>query len=144
MDRKFESTEKYSDIINLSHHVSKVHPQMSMWDRAAQFSPFAALCGYEEAISESARLTDTKAELDENVKAELDEKLAKLNGMLKDRPKVAVTYYLRDTVKDGGEYIKISGKLKNIDFADKCLIFEDDNRYYIDNIFDIQALDEFF
>jgi hypothetical protein len=64
MERKFQSTDKYADIINMPHHVSKVHVQMSILDRAAQFSPFAALNGYEDAISEAARLTDTKEELE--------------------------------------------------------------------------------
>jgi hypothetical protein len=64
MERKFQSADKYADIINMPHHVSKVHVQMSILDRAAQFSPFAALNGYEDAISEAARLTDTKEELE--------------------------------------------------------------------------------
>ena len=66
---------KYQDIINLPHHVSKTHPQMPLYDRAAQFSPFAALTGYEDAIRETARLTDNWVQLSEDKKQELDEKL---------------------------------------------------------------------
>ena len=66
---------KYDDIIDLPHHVSKVHPQMSIWDRSAQFAPFAALTGHEEAIAETARLTNEWHEPDEDKKRELDEKM---------------------------------------------------------------------
>ena len=73
-----EAMHRYDDIIDLPHHVSKVHPQMSLSDRAAQFAPFAALTGHHEAVEETARLTDEKAELDEDIKITLDQQLKEI------------------------------------------------------------------
>ena len=83
-------TTPYDDIINLPHHVSANHPQMSMHDRAAQFSPFAALVGYEDAVDETARLTDQKIELDETEKAELNRRLAFLASKLDEQPEITI------------------------------------------------------
>ena len=96
----------YEDIINLTHHVSKKHPQMSMHDRAAQFAPFAALSGHSEAIAETARLTDRKIELDEYEKMNLDEKLIVLQEHIRETPEINVTYFCPDDNKDGGRYEK--------------------------------------
>lgn len=90
---------KYDDIIHLPHHVSAKHPQMPALDRAAQFSPFAALTGYETAIAETARLVDRRIELDENRKEELDEKLQMAREQLALEPEIAVTYFVPDAKK---------------------------------------------
>ena len=91
-----ESEEKYGDILNLPHHQSKVHPQMSIYDRAAQFSPFAALTGHEAAIKETARLTEEQVELDEDKQEELNEKLQTLIAYATEHPTVSVTYFKPD------------------------------------------------
>ena len=91
--------KNYDDIIDLPHHVSDHHPQMSRQDRAAQFSPFAALTGYEDAIKETARLTVEKPELSEEQKEKLDEMIQKV---LKNPVPVTITYYRMDDYKEGG------------------------------------------
>lgn len=99
---------KYDDIIDLPHFVSKKYPQMSMRDRAAQFSPFAALTGYDAEIKETARLTDKRIEFDEDVLDRLNERLNILRKCLDDgdvNPDVRITYFEKDLKKDGGKYI---------------------------------------
>ena len=105
----------YEDIINLPHHVSKTRPQMSMLDRAAQFSPFAALTGYDAAIKETGRLTDEKIELDEDTKAALDMKQAYLIEMIDEQPEITIIYFLPDARKVGGAYVTVTGNLKRFD-----------------------------
>ena len=106
---------EYEDIIGLPHHVSASHPQMSPEDRAAQFSPFAALTGYEDAIDESARLTEDYIELDENSRELLDEKIHELCGSAESRKEIAITYFRKDERKAGGTYVTITGRIKRID-----------------------------
>ena len=93
---------KYDDIIHLPHHVSKRHPQMSLQNRAAQFSPFAALTGHEDAIRETARQTDSFAELDEDRKELLNRQLQFIKAMLAQKPECEITYFQPDQKKDGG------------------------------------------
>lgn len=114
----------YDDIINLPHHQSQNHPHMSLHDRAAQFAPFAALTGYNDAVKEARRLTDSKPELDENQLEELDQKLAELMTRIVERPEVAVTYFEPDEKKEGGAYIACVGKLKKIEGYKRQLVFE--------------------
>lgn len=127
----------YDDIINLPHHQSKNHPHMSLYDRAAQFAPFAALTGYDDAIKEARRLTDSKPELDENQLEELDQKLADLMTRIEEHPKVTITYFEPDDNKDGGEYIAYDGRLSKIDYAGKALIFEDNKIISLSDILKI-------
>ena len=98
-------SHKYDDIINLPHHVSKKHPQMSLHDRAAQFSPFAALTGHKAAINETARLTDEKQILSEDVIAKLNEQLNLIKENIGTNPIVTITYFVPDDRKSGGAYI---------------------------------------
>lgn len=127
----------YDDIINLPHHQSKNHPHMLMHDRAAQFAPFAALTGYDDAIKEARRLTDSKPELDENQLEELDQKLADLMTRIEEHPKVTITYFEPDDNKDGGEYIAYDGRLSKIDYVRKALIFEDNKTISLSDILKI-------
>ena len=113
---------KYDEIINLPHHVSTVHPQMSMHDRAAQFSAFAALRGYDEAIIETERITDEWIELDEYEKYMLDNKLQLIKKHISEQPKITITYFEPDSLKDGGTYITITGIIKKINTAEKCIV----------------------
>jgi hypothetical protein len=114
MDR-FNQTNKYDDIINLPHHVSAKHTHMSLIDRAAQFSPFAALTGHNEAIKETARLTDSRIELDEDEKVLLNERLHVISDNLHNQPTVSITYFKPDDKKSGGAYLTACGVVKKID-----------------------------
>ncbi len=104
----------YDDIINLPHYVSKKRPQMSMQDRAAQFSPFAALVGYDECIAETDRQVEQFAELDENYLQELDDKLQYIQERISERPLVEITYFVPDEVLNGGKYVTTRGHIKCI------------------------------
>ena len=134
-----ESEEKYGDILNLPHHQSKVHPQMSIYDRAAQFSPFAALTGLGAAISETARLTDEKIEQDEEQLNILNNKFAILRANIASQPVVTITYFVKDLRKDGGEYVTISGVIKKIDDYQKIIVMQDNIIISIDDIADIKS-----
>ena len=107
--------DNYNDIINLPHHVSATRPQMSMMDRAAQFSPFAALTGYDAAIKETGRLTDEKIELGEEELSILNMKFQLLMDSLDEEPEVHITYFKPDDRKAGGAYLTASGTVKKID-----------------------------
>ena len=131
---------RYADIINLPHHVSKTRPQMPIADRAAQFSPFAALTGYDSAIEETGRLTDSFIELDESRKAVLNEKLQSMLKNIKEQPEVAITYFQPDEKKNGGSYINISGMIKKIDNFEKCVILADTTKIPMKYIFEIETL----
>lgn len=130
-------SENYDDIINRPHHVSTKHPRMAMIDRAAQFSPFAALTGHEEAIDETARLTDKKIELDENRKEAIDEKL-RFISVTDDTAEVEVTYFVPDRRKDGGAYVAVSGKIRKIDGVSREITMTDGKVIPIENIYDIR------
>ena len=130
---------KYGDIINLPHHVSATRPQMSMIDRAAQFSPFAALTGYDAAIKETGRLTDEKIEMDEDRKAALDMKQAYLIEMIDEQPEISITYFLPDAKKSGGAYVTVTGNLKRFDEYERLLILTDGKKIPMDDIADIES-----
>lgn len=131
--------DRYDDIIHLPHHVSKTRPQMSMMDRAAQFSPFAALTGYDAAIKETGRLTDEKIELGEETKAVLDRKQRYLSDMISVQPEITVTYFLADERKSGGTYLSVTGKLKRIDEYERMMILTDGKKIPLDDIMDIES-----
>ncbi len=135
----FKTTDKYDDIINMPHHKSAKHPQMSMINRAAQFSPFAALTGHGEAIKETARLTDERVELDESVKAVIDERLQYIEENIKSKPTATVTYFEPDDRKEGGEYVTVTGKVKKIDSAANCIIMTNGMIIPICEIFNIEG-----
>lgn len=129
----------YEDIINLPHHVSKIRPQMSMLDRAAQFSPFAALTGYDAAISETGRLTDERTDLGEETKAMLDMKQHYLLEVISDQPEITVTYFVPDERKTGGAYVTVTGNLKRIDEYERILILTNGKKIPMDEIADIES-----
>lgn len=120
-----EAMHRYDDIIDLPHHVSKVHPQMSLSDRAAQFAPFAALTGHHEAVEETARLTDEKAELDEDIKITLDQQLKEIQKHPGKSSPVSITYFVPDPNKMGGSYVTVSGCVKKIDEYEKYVLLTD-------------------
>ena len=127
-------TDKYDDIINLPHPTSRRFPRMPLPERAAQFSPFAALTGYDSVIAETARLTDRRVELDESLRLELDAALHGLAARLPDRPEVLVTYFREDPKKEGGEYVHVSGRLRKIDSFTRTLVLDDGTVIPIDDI----------
>lgn len=129
----------YSDIISHPHYVSKTRPQMSELERAAQFSPFAALTGYDAAIKETGRLTDERIELGEETKALLDMKQQYLLEMISDQPEIAVTYFVPDEKKSGGEYITVTGNLKRIDNYERLMLFTDGKKIPMDEVVDIES-----
>ena len=110
-----EISHEYDDIIGLPHPVSADRPHMPMIDRAAQFSPFAALTGYDAAIAETARLTEQKRELSDEQKGVISKQLFRLQSRLKTDPEVAVTYFVPDSRKRGGTYQTVTGKAKKVD-----------------------------
>lgn len=132
-------TSFYNDIINLPHHQSTTHPHMSAYDRAAQFSPFAALTGYEDAVSETARLTDKKVELDEYSKAYLNERLNMIQVALDEHPEVSITYFLPDKKKSGGAYVTVTGSVKKIDEYEHIVVMLDATKIPIDDIAEING-----
>ena len=129
---------KYDDIIDLPHHISASRPQMPMLDRAAQFQPFQALTGYEDAVHETARLTDERVELTEDEKVLLDAKLQKLADRLSSQPRVTVTWFQPDKRKAGGAYVTTTGQLKKIGDFEGVLILVGGKRIVIENILNIQ------
>lgn len=114
--------EKYKKIINLPHHVSQTRAHMSMLDRAAQFSPFAALTGHDAALDETARLTDIFIEPDEDEKQMLDAKIQIINDFIEDKPEITVTYFVPDEKKDGGAYVSVCGYVKKTDYLKREII----------------------
>ena len=116
--------DKYEDIINLPHHVSKKHPQMSLYERSAQFAPFAALTGHDAAIKETGRMTTKRKELDEEEKEILDRKFEIIKEQIKNNIEIKITYFVPDLRKSGGKYEEISGKIKKIDDYKQQIIID--------------------
>ena len=129
----------YEDMLHLLHPVSSTRRQMSIADRAAQFSPFAAVVGHDAAIRETGRLTDTKIELGESAIAELEMKLDILADIIAERPEISVTYFQPDEKKAGGKYVTASGALKKIDATENVIILEDGKTIPITDILDIEC-----
>lgn len=130
---------KYDDIINLPHHISKKHKQMTLEARAAQFAPFAALTGYGDEIKETARLTNKRIDLDEESKSILDNKIQIILKQISRRPTVSITYFIPDLKKDGGKYITVSGIIKRIDKYKQVIILENQTEIPINEIIDINV-----
>ena len=130
---------RYDDIINLRHYSSPARPRMSRMNRAAQFAPFAALTGYDAAVTETARLTDKRHELTEDERIMLSEKLHILSENEQDRPVVRITYFLPDIRKSGGSYEAVTGAVRRIDEGEMKIIFTDGTRSDIEDIYDIEG-----
>lgn len=126
--------DNYEDIINLPHHVSETRPRMSMIDRAAQFSPFAALTGHDAALSETARLTDTRIELDDCEKEIINEKLIMISD---GRLTVTLTYFRPDEIKFGGAYTDVTGTVKKMDTFSREIVMTSGERIPVDEILNI-------
>lgn len=129
----------YEDIINLPHHVSTKRPQMSMLDRAAQFSPFAALTGYDAAIKETGRLTDEKIEMDEASLNMLNMKFQLLVEALGDEHEVSFTYFKPDEMKAGGAYVTATGIVKKVDDYERLITMVDGAKIPMDDVYSIES-----
>ncbi|MCH5156777.1 MAG: hypothetical protein J1G02_02740 [Clostridiales bacterium] len=127
----------YDDIINLPHHVSKNRPHMSNYDRAAQFSPFAALKGYDDEIEEVARLTDEKYLLEGTRVEEINEKLLLLKETVGERPLVKIVYFVPDGKKAGGAYLTVEARLKKLSEIERKLILDNNLTVSFDDVYDI-------
>ena len=134
-----EARKKYADIIDLPHHQSDTRPKMSNYDRAAQFSPFAALTGHAESIKETARLTDEYSEPSEEMKAIMNEKILFLMEQLEDQPEISITYFKPDEKKNGGAYITITGVVKKIKTYERQIQMTTGDLIPIDMIFGIDG-----
>lgn len=130
---------RYDDIICLPHRQSEIRPHMPRVDRAAQFSPFAALTGYEAAVQETARLTETRIELTEAEKAVLDEKLRIVRNSLKFKPEITITWFQPDDKKAGGKYAQVKGVVKRIDSFRRTVIMLGNTSIPIDDIFCLES-----
>ncbi len=131
--------EKYEDIINLPHHVSSTRPQMSMIDRAAQFSPFAALTGYDAAIKETGRLTDEKIEMDEESFKALNIKFQILHDHMDEEPEVTFVYFKPDERKAGGAYLRQTGVVKKIQEFERQIVLVSGAVIPMDEVQDIEG-----
>ena len=123
----------YEDIIGRERPVSKSHPPASMADRAARFSPFAAINGYEAMVQEAARVTQPRMELDENRKAVLDERIRDSVGQT-----VTITYFQPDKKKEGGAYLRMRAVLVRLDEQRRCLCLDNGQEILIENVFDVE------
>lgn len=132
-------TREYDDIIHLPHHVSKTRPQMPVLNRAAQFSPFAALAGHDTAVKETARLIEERIVLDEYMKEVLNNKLQIIADQLEEHPEIVITYFQADVKKDGGAYVTANGTVKNIDKYERVVVMENRIVIPIDEIIGIEG-----
>lgn len=130
---------KYDDIIKMEHHKSKKHPPMSLYARSAQFAPFAALTGYEEAVRETAREVGERIEIDDELKEILDGKIQILSEQIRKKPEIIFTYFIPDLTKEGGSYISVTGIVKKIDLYYQKIILEDKTEIPINEIIDISS-----
>ena len=129
----------YSKIINLPHHQSATRKRMSNYDRAAQFAPFAALTGHDEAIKETARLTDDYMEMGEDRLGELSAKIQLLIDKLSEQPEITVVYFIPDVRKSGGSYAEKTGIVRIIDEYERKLVFYDGDKILIDRVADFKG-----
>lgn len=137
-DRRRSAEEIYGDIINLPHPESVRHKRMSELDRAAQFAPFAALTGYEDAVDETGRLTRDRIEIDEERKREIDRKLQILMSVNINSNYTTIIYYKPDKYKSGGEYVSCSADVKKYNQENRTLIMRDGTIIPVEDIFDIR------
>ena len=129
----------YEDIVNLPRHISKIHSQATMADRAARFSPFAAISGYEDMVKEAARVTEERIDITDATKELLNEKLNMIIEFLDEEPEVTITYFEPDKKKDGGAYISITGTVKRIDEYERIVLMSDDKKIRIEEIYAIES-----
>lgn len=131
---------KYDDIINLPHRVSTKRPQMTRSTRAAQFAPFAALVGLDDEMEETARLTDTKPELEETEKEKINRILLEIRDNPQKETAVELTFFRPDGRKDGGAIITVVCTVRRIDEIGRSLILSDRSEIEFENILSIKTI----
>ena len=131
---------RYENIINLPHYQSDKRPHMSNYERAAQFSPFAALTGFDDEINEAARLTDCRPQLTEDQLNSLYEAIQRISDL--DKPLIAVTFFVPDVNKAGGSYRVYTGTLRFLDLGEGKLKFTDDTAIPLDDVVDVRVIDD--
>ncbi len=134
-----DNIEEYNDIINLPHHVSKKHPQMTIEERSAQFAPFAALTGYEGQVKETARLTNERKDITDELRIILDEKIKLIQNNIYLNPRIEVKYFIPDSRKNGGRYVNVVGNVKKIDEYRNLIILDNKKEIPISEIIDING-----
>lgn len=139
MSNSSKTELKYADMLHMPHYTSPTRPRMSMHNRAAQFSPFAALSGYDDAVKESARLTDRLLELDDYTRSILDDKLRLLVEHSEEQPMVTLTYFEPDQTKSGGAYMSVSGIIHAIDAYRQIVVMENHIEIPIQQICEIES-----
>lgn len=139
LQNKFQNSSRYEDMLELPHHISRERPQMAMEERAAQFSPFAALTGYGDAIRETGRLTERQLELEPDVKDRLNEKLRLLMELPSPRPEVSIVYFLPDEKKEGGSYVSVRGRVKKVDENSRQIVMENGGRIPLEAVMELDG-----
>ena len=134
-----KSNHNYDDIIEMDHHISKKHPQMSLYAHSAQFAPFAALTGYEDAVKETGREVGERIDIDDELKNILETKIQILTEKINKKVETTFTYFLPDLTKNGGEYISVTGIVKKIDSYNQKIILEDNTEIFVNDIIDISG-----
>ena len=137
---KLKQTHKYDDIIHLSRPRSGRRVQMSNYDRAAQFSPFAALTGFEAAIEETGRLTDQRIELDEGGKQILDAQMREVLDVIHTQPMVEILWFRYDEQKAGGSYVTTTGRMKKVDLYNQKILLTDGQTIPLGEVFSVILL----
>ena len=140
MSGYYKDEHRYDDIMDLPHHQSKERTHMSLHDRAAQFAPFAALAGHEEAIEETARLTDEKIMLDETAIEKINEKLYDISQHLSQKRNVSITYFRSATQKCGGAYLTDVGTVKKMDEVEKVILMDSGMKIAMEQIIEIEEV----
>ena len=133
--------DSYSDILHLPRYQSRKRQPMPLHDRAAQFAPFAALTGYDAAISETARLTDRRIIPDDETERELNLQIHLLEERIIEKPSAAITYFVPDEHKEGGQYVTLHGRVRRIDYFDEMLILTDGKKIKLGDILEIRLKD---
>ena len=131
------SNGKYDDIINMPHHISKKHPRMSLENRSAQFASFAALTGYEDEVEETARITDKRIEITDEIKSTINMRLQIIQEKINTKPKVTIKYFIPDNKKEGGSYKTVTSNVLKIDKYNKQIILKDNKEIFISDIINI-------
>ena len=131
---------KYDDIINLEHHISKKHKQMSLENRSAQFAPFAALVGYDDAVKETARITDSKIFIDDEIKEIINKTIQQIKNNLNKHVQIKVTYFIPDKLKSGGKYQIEVGIVAKINEYSKIIKLETGTEIPIEEIIELEIL----
>ena len=131
------SKGKYDDIINMPHHISKKHPRRSLENRSAQFAPFAALTGYEDEVEETARITDKRIEITDEIKSTINMRLQIIQEKINTKPKVTIKYFIPDNKKEGGSYKTVTSNVLKIDQYKKLVVLKDNTKIFISDIINI-------